>query len=101
MLGPRRETGSRLARKMWRWFVSDPPDEDGVAQLAQVYLDSRYDIRAMLRWLFLSAAFRAEAAVYQTLKNPAEYIAGLYKTLGLADPALLGAGAEARLMRMH
>ena len=57
------------------------------------------NIGAMLRRLFLSAEFRAEAALFSTIKNPPEFLVGLFKTLGLADPALLGSAAGATLLR--
>ncbi len=99
MLAPRPETGKLLARKMWRWFVNDTPSDAGVAKLAGVYLDSGMNIGAMLRWLFLSDDFRAEAAYYNTIKNPPEFLTGLYKTLGLTDPAFLGSAAGANALR--
>jgi uncharacterized protein (DUF1800 family) len=99
MLAPRPETGKLLARKLWRWFVTEPPSEAGVAQLAQVYLDSEMNIGAMLRWLFLSADFRDPASAFSTIKNPPEFLVGLFKTLGLTDPAFVGSAAEATLLR--
>jgi uncharacterized protein (DUF1800 family) len=99
MLAPRPETGKLLARKLWRWFVNDPPSEAGVAKLAAVYLDSGMNIGAMLRWLFLSDDFRAEAAYFNTIKNPPEFLVGLYKTLGLTDPAFLSSTTGANALR--
>ena len=99
MLVPRIETGKLLARKMWRWFVNGTPDEAGVADLAGVYLSSQYDIGAMLRHLFLSAAFQDEANAFNTIKNPAEFIVGLFKTLGMATPTALRSATAVQSLR--
>jgi uncharacterized protein (DUF1800 family) len=83
ILAGKRETGLLLGRKMWRWFVNDTPDAGGVGRLADVYVQSGHDIRAMLRSLFLSAEFRAAANRYATVKNPPEYLVGLLKQTGI------------------
>ncbi|HUS17144.1 MAG TPA: DUF1800 domain-containing protein, partial [Chloroflexia bacterium] len=87
MLAGMRQTGVFLAAKMWRWFVSDTPDTNGVNRLADVYMQSGHDISAMLRALFLRAEFRADAAQYATVKNPAEFLVGALKATG-ADATL-------------
>jgi uncharacterized protein (DUF1800 family) len=98
ILAPRIETGKLLARKLWRWFINDMPDEAGVSRLAGIYLDSGLNLTAVLRALLLSAEFRAGAAYYSTVKNPVEFTVGLLKTLGLGA-ALATGPAAARTWR--
>jgi len=83
ILAGKRETGLFLGRKMWRWFVNDTPDMGGVNRLADVYVQSNHDISAMLKALFLSPEFQADANHYATVKNPPEYLIGALKLTGL------------------
>src|SRR5262249_33796089 len=52
------------------------------SHLADVYLQSQYDIRAVLRSLFLSDFFRLEAAYYGKVKSPAEHVVGVMRLVG-------------------
>ncbi|MGH8059974.1 MAG: DUF1800 domain-containing protein, partial [Candidatus Entotheonellia bacterium] len=75
-------TGRFLARRLYLFFVADHPDPDAIEQLAQVYHASQYDIRAMLRALFLSPCFRSERAYYARVKSPAEQVVGIMRLVG-------------------
>ncbi len=50
-------TASHLCRKLATYFVSDSPSDELVASLAQVYLDSGTDMKAVLRTLALHPEF--------------------------------------------
>ncbi len=102
ILAGKRETGLFLGRKMWRWFVNDTPDMGGVNRLADVYMQSNHNISAMLKALFLSPEFQADANYYATVKNPPEFLIGALKLTGLGaavhdnlTPALLMSWARA------
>jgi uncharacterized protein (DUF1800 family) len=71
-----------IARRLYTFFVSDQPDEAAIDELAEVYLRSQYDIRAVLRSLFLSDFFRSEAAYYAKVKSPAEHVVGVMRLVG-------------------
>lgn len=75
-------TGRFLARRLYLFFVADHPDAAAIEYLAEVYHASQYDIRAMLRALFLSPFFRSERAYYARVKSPAEYVAGIMRLVG-------------------
>ena len=47
--------------------------------MARTYFDSGYEIRAMLRTLFLSGYFRSEAARFARVKSPVELVAGVLR----------------------
>jgi uncharacterized protein (DUF1800 family) len=89
-------TANHLATKLARYFVSDPPDDPLVRDLAQTYLSSNYDMRSVLRTLFKSDAFSQPAAYHAVIKSPAEYVAGTLRTLdiqtdGTGLPGIMGA----------
>ena len=75
-------TGRFLARRLYLFFVADQPDPDAIEQLADVYHASQYDIRAILRALFLSPFFRSERAYYAKVKSPAEHVVSIMRLVG-------------------
>jgi Protein of unknown function (DUF1800) len=75
-------TGRFLAKRLYLFFVADHPDPDAIEHLASVYHESQYDIRAMLRALFMSPFFRSERAYYAKVKNPAEHVVGIMRLVG-------------------
>ncbi|HTE86231.1 MAG TPA: DUF1800 domain-containing protein [Dehalococcoidia bacterium] len=76
-------TANHLATKLVRFFVSDPPDDNLVNNLAQTYLSSGYDMRSVLRALFKSDAFSSPNAYHALIKSPAEFVAGTLRTLDI------------------
>jgi uncharacterized protein (DUF1800 family) len=75
-------TGRFLAKRLYLFFIADHPDPDAIEYLASVYHESRYDIRAMLRALFMSPFFRSERAYYAKVKSPAEHVVGIMRLVG-------------------
>jgi uncharacterized protein (DUF1800 family) len=94
-------TAQFIARRLYLFFVSDKPDEAAIEALAQVYLDSGHDIRAVMRALLLSDFFRSEAAHYAMVKSPADHVAGLLRLTGdyrFPDWGIVNAALEFRYM---
>jgi uncharacterized protein (DUF1800 family) len=75
-------TGRFLAKRLYLFFVADHPDSDAIDYLASVYHASQFDIRAMLRALFMSPFFRSERAYYAKVKSPAEHVVGIMRLVG-------------------
>jgi uncharacterized protein (DUF1800 family) len=77
-------TARRLATKLYKFFVNETaePDQALVTAMANVYLGSNYNIKAMLRTLFLSAQFRDPANFFQRYSWPAEYVVRAIKEVG-------------------
>jgi uncharacterized protein (DUF1800 family) len=69
-------TAQFLARRLYLFFVSDTPDQEAIDQLVDVYFKSQYDIRAVMRTLFMSDAFRSRSAYFSKVKSPAEHVIG-------------------------
>ena len=72
-------TAQFIARRLYLFFVSDRTDQAAIDELADVYVRSGYEIRAMLRALFLSDFFRSRRAYYAMVKSPADYVVGLMR----------------------
>ena len=84
-------TATFIARHLYNFFVADeaqvpawavtpPRDQEAIDALADAYVDSGYNIKAMLRVLFNSDFFKN--ARFARLKNPAEVVVGTMKLVG-------------------
>ena len=80
------ETGPRLARKLYAFFVSEfkTPPETFIQQLAGVYYSSGYDMRAVVRTLLRSTEFQDPANYFTRYSWPVEFVARLIKGVGWA-----------------
>lgn len=78
------ETGPRLARKLYRFFVSEikTPPESFIEELAGVYYSSGYDMRSVVRELLHSSEFQDPANYYARYSWPLEYVVRLIKSVG-------------------
>jgi len=71
-----------ISGKLYNYFVSDTPNEEATAFLAEEYRKSGGDIRSMLRELFLSDYFKSESVWYSKVKSPAELVVGTARLAG-------------------
>jgi uncharacterized protein (DUF1800 family) len=83
-----------IAGKLYSFFVADVPIE-GVAsgaapdaeagavvkQLSATFLSARYEVKPVLRRLFLSQHFYSEPVVNQHIKSPVELVVGAVRSL--------------------
>jgi len=78
------ETGPRLARKLYGYFVSEfkTAPESFIQELAGVYYASGYDMRAVVRHLLSSSEFQDPANHFARYSWPAEYVVRLIKGVG-------------------
>ena len=79
-------TGPRLARKLYGFFVNevDPPDESVIAAMASDFYQSGYEIKPMLIRLFTSPAFTDPSSFFKRYSWPAEFVARAIKEIGWA-----------------
>lgn len=69
-------TAEFIVAKLWREFVSPDPDPKEVAHLAGMFRANDYEIKPLLRALFLSDAFYAKENRAMLVKSPAELLVG-------------------------
>ena len=100
-------TARFLARHLYNFFVADEPqvpawsiepprDPQAIETLATAFRESQYDMRSVLRTLFLSDFFRSERAYFAKVKSPVELVIGTvrlvkdfeFPKLGLREIAL-------------
>jgi uncharacterized protein (DUF1800 family) len=75
-----------IVGKLWREFVSLKPDTAEVKRLAAIFREARYELKPLLRALFLSPAFRDPANRGALIKSPVELVIGTIRLLGLPVP---------------
>ncbi len=84
-------TARFLSRHLYNFFVADEPqvpswditpprDPEAIRTLEQAYVDSNYDLRSILRTLFLSDFFKA--ARFARVKSPAELVISTVRLAG-------------------
>jgi len=78
-------TAQYVARHLYRFFVADDMDAAAVEAIAKAFTESGYDMRATLRALFMSGAFKQ--ARFKKVKSPVEHVVGTVRTAGrFTDP---------------
>jgi uncharacterized protein (DUF1800 family) len=79
-------TGPRLARKLYKFFISEvgEPDETFISALARTYYDTGFEIKPMVRQILLSSRFRSAPTRYERYSWPAEFVARTIKEVGWA-----------------
>jgi uncharacterized protein (DUF1800 family) len=77
-------TGRYLAGKLYKFFVSDfrSPDAEFVNRIASVYMNSRYDMKAIVREVFLTPQFWDSATYFSRYSWPVEFVVRAIKDVG-------------------
>lgn len=79
-------TAELVVEKLWREFVSLQPDPAEVKRLAAILRNGHYEMKPLLRAMFLSPAFRAPSNRGALIKSPVDLIVGSVHLLGLPVP---------------
>ena len=98
-------TAQFVARHLYNFFVADevqvpawqvtpPRDPQAIETLAQAFTASHYDIRSVLRVLFLSDFFKN--ARFARIKSPAEVVVGILRLAGGTEFPAPGIGNLAK-----
>ncbi len=78
------ETGPRLARKLYAFFVSDlqtPPDA-WVSKIANVYSSNNFEMKPVLTAILTSPEFQDDSSYFARYSWPAEFVARSVKEIG-------------------
>ncbi|HJQ58362.1 MAG TPA: DUF1800 domain-containing protein, partial [Vineibacter sp.] len=75
-----------IVGKLWREFVALKPDAAEMKRLAAVFREARYELKPLLRTMFLSPTFRDAANRGALIKSPVELVVGTIRLLGLPVP---------------
>lgn len=78
-------TAEFIVGKLWREFVSLQPDAPEIKRLAAVFRASNYEIKPVLRALFVSDAFYAKQNQASLIKSPVELLVGAARQFQIQD----------------
>jgi uncharacterized protein (DUF1800 family) len=79
-------TAELVCGKLWREFVSLTPDPAEITRLAAILRDGNYEMKPVLKAMFLSPAFRDPANRGTLIKSPVELLVGSVHLLGMPVP---------------
>ena len=90
----RQEATARfVCTRLFQFFAADKAEDEGgqvIEDMMKSYFDSGYEIRAVLRTLFLSDYFTSEQARYARVKGPVELLVGAIRQAGSYREPTLG-----------
>ncbi len=72
-----------ICTKLWRFFASEAVNPEAVAGLAQTFRDSNFELKPVLRQLFLSEAFYDDSVRATQIKSPTQLVVKLTHDLHL------------------
>ena len=75
-----------MAGKLWEFFGYEKPPESAVEDLAATLRDGDYEVKPVLREIFLSREFYGEKAMGSQIKCPVQYIVQMLKELEVGTP---------------
>ncbi|MEE2778213.1 MAG: DUF1800 domain-containing protein [Acidobacteriota bacterium] len=76
-------TAKHIARKVYRFFVSDEIVEPALAGLAKHLRESDYELAPLLETIFLSRDFYSPTAFATQIKSPVQLVISTYRRVGL------------------
>ncbi|HYW27721.1 MAG TPA: DUF1800 domain-containing protein [Terriglobales bacterium] len=74
-------TATAIVTKVVHHFVSPSPEARYVQRLADEFRTSKYDVKALMRSVFLSPEFISDQSYRSLIKSPTEYMIGALKAL--------------------
>ncbi len=82
------EAARFMAKKIWEFFVYEKPSATALNALTGIFQKADYRIGPLLREIFLSREFYAEATLRSQIKSPVQYLVELLKQLEISEPPL-------------
>jgi uncharacterized protein (DUF1800 family) len=86
-----KQTAVFISTKLYRYLVNDVPDESHINQMADVFYNSKYEIKPLLQFVFLSDWFYDDKNIGNLIKSPVELLTGLNRQfyISYANPDVL------------
>lgn len=76
-------TAEFIAAKLYRFFVRAKPSDITRAKLGELFREARYELKPLLKAIFLSRDFYSPPSVATQIKSPVNLFASTYRKLGL------------------
>jgi uncharacterized protein (DUF1800 family) len=78
-------TAEFVAAKLYRYFVREEVPEPVKKELGRTFRESGYQIKPLLRRIFLSRDFYSAPSVATQIKSPVHLVVSTYKKMGLVE----------------
>ena len=78
-------TADFMAAKLYRYFVRDDISPAVKTELGRTFRENRYQVKPLLKRIFLSKDFHSQASVATQVKSPISLLLSTYRKLGLRD----------------
>jgi uncharacterized protein (DUF1800 family) len=87
-------TATQIVTKVVHHFVSPTPEARYIQRLADEFRTSKYDVKTLMRSVFLSPEFISDTSYRSLIKSPTEYMVSVLKALRApqASKAVVDAG---------
>ena len=72
-----------VTNKLYRYFVSEEIDAAINKQLAKKFRDQKYELKPLMKTIFMSKDFYSQKSVGTQIKSPVQLIVSTYRKLGL------------------
>ncbi len=76
-----------LPQKLWKFFAYEDPEPEIVDGLAKTFRENGYELKPLLKQIFLSKAFYSEKAVQTQIKSPVQLAVSMLSYLDVNPPA--------------
>ncbi len=86
-------TSPFIARKLFVFLAHENPSEEVVHRLASLLRGHQYDMRPMLKNLFMSEEFYGEQTMASQIKSPVQLVIGTLRDLGIKDISFSALGS--------
>lgn len=78
-----KEAAQYVAGNLFKFFIHDHPTDEQVVALADLFVESDFEIKPLVRKLLLSKAFFSEDAFGNQVTTPVEHVVGVARTFGM------------------
>ncbi|MBS0026366.1 DUF1800 domain-containing protein [Chitinophaga sp. 22321] len=79
-----KQTARFITAKIYKYFVSDIPDEAKINALSDKFYHSGYDIKSLMREIFMADWFYDSSIVGNRIKPPVELLVGIRRTIPMS-----------------
>lgn len=90
-----------ICRKLYKAFIYYKPDENFIGQMANVLRSNNYEMKPLLRFMFLSDHFYQSTVQASHIKDPQELMVGSLKALQVKVPDIVNLYDMAKLLQMQ
>ena len=77
------KTSEFITKKFWKEFISDTPNKDEVKRIANIFKNSNYEIKVLMKEILTSPFFNKKENYGNMIKSPVELIAGTFRLLNI------------------